>query len=167
MIFAGALYFGFLPKGLELLGWHAMVESLLAVQQSFFGLVFYGVVVFIMEFLPVAGIKPKEIAEYFSLMSVGIQGIVPGKPTEDHMKEKLMKCKFWGGLALGGLAVTAALFDILCQSFLGTTLGTTSLLIIVGAVMQTTKQMNALLDSPRLNTQLSAEQRMIRKLDEL
>lgn len=43
MIFAGALYFGFLPKGLELLGLHGMVEGLYLVQQSFFGLVFYGV----------------------------------------------------------------------------------------------------------------------------
>lgn len=114
-----------------------------------------------MEFLPVAGVKPKEIAEYFSLMSVGIQGIVPGKPTEDHMKERLMKCKFWGGLALGGLAITAALFDILCQSFLGTTLATTSLIIIVGAVVQTTRQIVGLVDGPTLTSKLEKEERLV------
>ena len=164
MIFAGALYFGFLPKGLELLGFHAMAEYLYLVQNSFFGLIFYGLLVFGMEFLPVAGIKPKEISEYFSLMSVGIQGVVPGKPTEDHMKEKLMKCKFWGGLALGGLAITAALFDQLCQSFLGTTLATTSLLIIVGAVVATTRQLSSLLDAPALSAKLKEEEELVKNL---
>ncbi len=68
MIFAGAFYFGFLPKVLSLLGWHAMTASLAAVHSSFVGLLFYGLLVFCMEFVPVGGINPKEVAEYFNLV---------------------------------------------------------------------------------------------------
>ena len=48
-------------------------------------------------------------------MNVGIKGVVPGEPTEQHILQKLLKCKFWGGLALGCLAVVAYLFDLVCQ----------------------------------------------------
>jgi preprotein translocase subunit SecY len=48
-------------------------------------------------------------------MNVGIKGVVPGEATEKHILQQLLKCKFWGGLALGSLAVVAYLFDTLCQ----------------------------------------------------
>lgn len=69
-------------------------------------------------------------------INVGIKGVPPGHETVQHLKRKVRQAKFWGGLALGGLAVTAHLFDALCASWLGTTLATTSLVIIVGAVLQ-------------------------------
>jgi hypothetical protein len=50
------------------------------------------------------------------------------------------------------------------QSFLGTTLATTSLLIIVGAVMQTSRQVESLLEGPRLQEKLQAEQKLIQSL---
>ncbi len=49
-------------------------------------------------------------------MNVGIKGVVPGESTEQHIQEKLYKCKFWGGLALGSLAVVAYIFDMICQA---------------------------------------------------
>ncbi len=48
-------------------------------------------------------------------MNVGVKGVVPGEPTERHILEKLLKCKFWGGLALALLAVAAYVFDLVCQ----------------------------------------------------
>ena len=121
---------------------------------------------------------------------------MPGESTEKHIMQQLLKCKFWGGLALGSLAVIAYLFDVACQvglmydvaneclndripyscpivalpcilltqSFLGTTLATTSLLIIVGAVMQTSRQVESLLEGPRLQEKLQAEQNLIQSL---
>jgi preprotein translocase subunit SecY len=73
-------------------------------------------------------------------MNVGIRGVVPGETTEHHVGDLLLRTKFWGGLALGALAVTAMVFDLGCRQYIGTTLGTTSLLIIVGAVLQTSRQ---------------------------
>eukprot|EP00878_Enallax_costatus_P042747 GHUV01050206.1.p1 GENE.GHUV01050206.1~~GHUV01050206.1.p1 ORF type:complete len:117 (+),score=9.89 GHUV01050206.1:72-422(+) len=73
-------------------------------------------------------------------IDVGIRGVAPGYNTQQFLSQKMRQCKFWGGLALAGLAVTANLFDQLCLSIVGTTLATTSLVIIVGAVMQTSRQ---------------------------
>jgi preprotein translocase subunit SecY len=73
-------------------------------------------------------------------MNVGLKGVVPGEPTERELRTKLLQCKFWGGACLGTLAVAAQLYDRACLQVLGTSLGTTSLLIIVGAVLQTARQ---------------------------
>ena len=73
MIFAGALYFGFLPRLVELLGWPALSASVAAMQSSLWGLLYYGLLVFCMEFVPVGGINPREVAEYLGLMNVGIK----------------------------------------------------------------------------------------------
>lgn len=50
-----------------------------------------------------------------------------------------------GGLALAVLAVCAQLFDAMCMSNLGATLSATSLLIIVGTIMQSSRQVGAVM----------------------
>jgi hypothetical protein len=77
-------------------------------------------------------------------IDAGIKGVAPGYATQQFLQHKVRQCKFWGGLALAGLAVAAHLFDQLCLSVVGTTLATTSLVIIVGAVLQTSRQVRAL-----------------------
>ncbi len=76
-------------------------------------------------------------------MNVGLRGVVPGEPTERELRMQLLRCKFWGGMCLGVLAVAAQLYDMACASVLGTSLATTSLLIIVGAVLQTARQVGS------------------------
>lgn len=164
VILAGALYFGFLPKALAFIGWQALESHLAAVQSSLMGLLFYGLLIFAMEFIPLGGMNPKETADYLSQMNVGIKGVIPGESTESHLKSCLLRCKFWGGLALGTLAVLAHLFDLICQGFLGTTMATTSLLIIVGTAMQTSRQVEVLLERPRVQERLGKEQALIQSL---
>lgn len=50
-----------------------------------------------------------------------------------------------GGLALAVLAVCAQLFDAVCMHTLGASLSATSLLIIVGTVMQSSRQVGHVL----------------------
>lgn len=76
-------------------------------------------------------------------IDVGIKGVAPGYNTQQFLTQKMRQCKFWGGLALAGLAVSANLFDQLCLNVVGTTLATTSLVIIVGAVLQTSRQVGS------------------------
>ena len=40
-------------------------------------------------------------------MSCGIEDVVPGEMTETYLSQQMTKAKFWGGLALGSLAVSA------------------------------------------------------------
>jgi hypothetical protein len=71
---------------------------------------------------------------------VGIRGVVPGEPTEAHIQAQMLRCKFWGGLAMGVIAVAASVYDIACMRVIGASLSATSLLIIVGTIMQSSKQ---------------------------
>jgi preprotein translocase subunit SecY len=77
---------------------------------------------------------------------------------------KVRQCKFWGGAALGGLAVAAHAFDAVCRAELGVSLATTSLVIIVGAVLQTSRQVAALREGPTLERRLDQERVVIRSL---
>lgn len=94
-------------------------------------------------------------------INVGIKGVAPGKYTVDHLTSKVRQCKFWGGAALGGLAVAAHAFDAVCASALGVSLATTSLVIIVGAVLQTSRQAASLREGPALERRLDQERVVI------
>lgn len=52
------------------------------------------------------------------------------------------QCALQGGLVLGLLAVTAQVFDATCMATLGAHLSATSLLIIVGTIMQSSRQVS-------------------------
>jgi hypothetical protein len=58
---------------------------------------------------------------------------------------KCMAFLLQGGVALGVLAVSAQLFDMACLQLLGASLSATSLLIIVGTVMQSSRQVRRVL----------------------
>jgi len=164
IILAGAFWFVLLPSAAEFCGLVGLQQGLLALQSSYWGLLIYGLFVMALEFVPLGGVNPKEVAEYLSAINVGIKGIIPGEPTEKHIQSQLLRCKFWGGLALGTLAVFAQLFDMACMRMLGASLSATSLLIIVGTVMQSSRQVESLLEGPRLNEKLSKEQALIQGL---
>eukprot|EP00198_Chlamydomonas_reinhardtii_P008179 XP_001697516.1 preprotein translocase secY subunit [Chlamydomonas reinhardtii] len=166
IVLAGAAYFGFLPKLMEMTtGDPAIAAAVAAAQLTPLGLAgCYGLTVFALEFLPLGGVNPKEMAEYFNTMNVGLRGVIPGEPTERELRTKLLQCKFWGGACLCVLAVAAQLYDMACVQALGTSLGTTSLLIIVGAVLQTARQVEGLLEGPKLQRKLDQERAAIQSL---
>ncbi|GLI64245.1 hypothetical protein VaNZ11_007444 [Volvox africanus] len=165
IVLGGAAYFGFLPRIVEWLGGGAgAAAALSAALVSPLGLLGYGLTVAALEFLPLGAINPKEMSEYFNMMNVGLKGVVPGEPTERELRTKLLQCKFWGGACLGALAVAAQLYDSACVQILGTNLGTTSLLIIVGAVLQTARQVEGLLEGPKLQRKLDQEREAIQSL---
>lgn len=76
-------------------------------------------------------------------INMGIKGVPPGEDTVQHLKLKSKQVKFWGGIAMAFLAITAYLFDQVCRQEIGMTLATTSTLILVGAVLQTSRQVGA------------------------
>jgi preprotein translocase subunit SecY len=76
-------------------------------------------------------------------INMGIKGVPPGEETVQHLKLKSKQVKFWGGIAMAFLAITAYLFDQVCRQEIGMTLATTSTLILVGAVLQTSRQVSS------------------------
>lgn len=73
-------------------------------QGSPWGLLVYGLFVMALEFAPLGGINPKEVAEYLSAINVGIKGVIPGEPTEKFITSQLLRCKFWVRALVGYFA---------------------------------------------------------------
>jgi hypothetical protein len=69
MIFASAVFYGFMPKIAELLGMHALAAAIYQLHASGWGLAVYGLLVFLMEFLPFGAVNPPEVSEYFTMVS--------------------------------------------------------------------------------------------------
>ena len=70
IIIASAASLGLQPRVAELLAWPEFGVALAAVQSGPAGIMYYGLFVFLMGFLPFGGIQPKEIAEYFNTVGV-------------------------------------------------------------------------------------------------
>lgn len=71
IMLGGAVYYGFLPKLVEVASSGAIAAAgLSAAQNTPLGLVGYGIVVSVLEFLPLGGVNPKEMSEYFGKVSL-------------------------------------------------------------------------------------------------
>ncbi|MEW5305734.1 MAG: hypothetical protein WDW36_008253 [Sanguina aurantia] len=118
----------------------------------------------LMEFLPMGGLSAKDVVDYFGALNVGIKGCLPGEQAEKFLTDLTVRCKTWGGLALGLVAVAAQAFDMYCLRVIGTSLSTASLLIIVGTALMAARQVESLMQGPSLQRKLDAERRIISSL---
>lgn len=73
----------------------------------------------------------------------GIRGYPPGEATELYLRGRLKVAKFWGGLAIASIAVSANLFDKGCKAIVGTSFGSLSLLLIVSLALSAIRQVSS------------------------
>lgn len=89
-------------------------------------------------------VNPEKIANNLSKSNAYIPGVRPGMDTQDYVASLLFKITVIGTLYLVILAIlpilTAAVFSFTSAEASAITLGGTSLLIIVGVAIETTKQ---------------------------
>ncbi len=88
-------------------------------------------------------IKPKELAENLNKNGGFIPGIRPGRPTSDYLTKVLNSIIFIGAVGLTIVAVIPIIFSGLFGanvSFSGT-----SLIIIVGVILETMKQIESMM----------------------
>ena len=71
-----------------------------------------------------------------------IPGIRPGKPTSDYIAKILSKITLFGALFLAVIAIFPILLAFI-PNLGGISIGGTSLLIVVGVALETTKQMES------------------------
>ncbi|MDD4689114.1 MAG: preprotein translocase subunit SecY [Eubacteriales bacterium] len=85
--------------------------------------------------------NPIEIANNMKKNGGFVPGLRPGKPTSDYIAKIISRITFAGALFLGFLAV----FPIVLSRWspVNITIGGTSLLIVVGVALETTKQMES------------------------
>ncbi|WVZ98417.1 hypothetical protein U9M48_043864 [Paspalum notatum var. saurae] len=111
----------------------------------------YAFLVFVFNIFDIANL-PKEISDYLNKMSARVPKIKPGKATVDYLTMIQTSTRFWGGLLLSLLATSSLLLDrYLRQINEGFSIGFTSVLIIVGSIIELRRSYQAYNVMPALS----------------
>ncbi len=87
--------------------------------------------------------KPKEVAENLNKSGGYIPGIRPGKDTEDYLTKLIFRVTGVGAIALGLIAVLPFVLQKVFNVSSSLSLGGTSMLIVVGVILETAKQVKS------------------------
>ncbi|PKI53200.1 hypothetical protein CRG98_026401 [Punica granatum] len=110
--------------------------------------------VFIFNIFDIANL-PKEIADYLNKMGARIPNIKPGKATVEYLTKMQASSRFWGGLLLSILATTSTMLDQYLRHINeGFAIGLTSVLIIVGSIIELRRSYQAYNVMPSLSKTL-------------
>ena len=90
-------------------------------------------------------LNPKDISQELQKMAVSIPGIRPGLATTFYLKQVMKRVTFFGAIILALLATLPNIIEgiLNVSSFNG--LGTTSLLILVGVVLDISREMKSII----------------------
>ncbi|KAI9119416.1 hypothetical protein K1719_010091 [Acacia pycnantha] len=114
----------------------------------------YAFFVFLFNIFDIANL-PKEIADYLNKMGARIPNIKPGKATIEYLSKVQASTRFWGGLLLSVLATTSSILDhYLRRTNAGFAIGFTSVLIIVGSIIELRRSYQAYNVMPSLSKAL-------------
>lgn len=104
-------------------------------------LVYTGLLIFFAYFYTTITFNPMEVANNMKKQGGFIPGIRPGKPTTDFLTKVLNNIVFIGAI---GLAIIALIPHVFSGTFHATiSFGGTSLIIIVGVILETIKQVES------------------------
>ncbi|KAF5188596.1 translocase subunit SecY [Thalictrum thalictroides] len=114
----------------------------------------YAFFVFLFNIFDIANM-PKEIADYLNKMGARIPNVKPGKATIEYLTKIQASTRFWGGLLLSTLATVSSMLDhYLRRSNQGFSIGFTSVLIIVGSIIELRRSYQAYNVMPTLSKAL-------------
>ncbi|XP_028550408.1 preprotein translocase subunit SCY2, chloroplastic isoform X1 [Dendrobium catenatum] len=95
---------------------------------------------------------PKEISDYMTKMGARIPNIKPGKATVEYLTKIQASTRFWGGVLLSILATSSSVLDHnLRQMNENFSVGFTSVLIIVGSIIELRRSYQAYNVMPTLS----------------
>ncbi len=104
-------------------------------------LIYMAFILFFAYFYTTITFNPLEIANNMKKQGGFIPGIRPGKPTSDYLSSVLNKIVFIGAIALTFIAVVPIFFSGAFGAYVS--FGGTSLIIVVGVVLETLKQIES------------------------
>jgi len=108
--------------------------------------VLFILIVFFTFFYTFVTFKPKETADNLKKSGGFIPGMRPGKETEKYITNILIRLSFWGAIFLAVVAIIPNLYRLgnFTQNLnIFTSIGGTSLLIIVGVISDTLRQIKS------------------------
>ncbi|PKA65018.1 Preprotein translocase subunit SCY2, chloroplastic [Apostasia shenzhenica] len=111
----------------------------------------YAFCVFLFNIFDIANL-PKEISDYMTKMGARIPHIKPGKATIEYLTKIQSSTRFWGGVVLSILATSSTILDHSLRSVNENfSVGFTSVLIIVGSIIELRRSYQAYNVMPTLN----------------
>ena len=110
-------------------------------------LFYFLLILFFSYFYASIVINPSDISKNLKKMESSISGIRPGKATTDYLQKTLNRLTFLGALFLAFIAVVPSIIENLTEISTFKGLGATSLLILVGVAIDTSKQIQTYLIS--------------------
>eukprot|EP00249_Psilotum_nudum_P008802 c21515_g1_i2 orf=527-2287(-) len=115
--------------------WVALKEALNPSNNSWLYHSVTVILIFLFNILDLGNI-PVEVNKYLMKIGARIPKIKPGNQTVEYLTKIQMSTRFWGGLMLSLLAMASSLVDRQFQHiYQGHTIGFSSMLIIVGAIL--------------------------------
>ena len=123
--FWGKVYYLFAPDGIL----YAVIYFLLIIGFSYF----YSAIQY----------NPIEIANNLRKNNGGIPGLRPGKPTTDYITKVISKITIIGAIFLGIIAILPILFSYVVKDLSGLALGGTTILILVGVALETSRTLES------------------------
>lgn len=97
-------------------------------------------------------LNPSDVSKNLKKMESSIPGIRPGKATTDYLQKTLNRLTFLGALFLAFIAVVPSIIENLTNISTFKGLGATSLLILVGVAIDTSKQVQTYMISKNYET---------------
>jgi preprotein translocase subunit SecY len=110
-------------------------------------LFYFLLILFFSYFYASLVINPVDVAKNLKKMESSIPGIRPGKATTDYLQKTLNRLTFLGALFLAFIAVIPSIIENVTAISTFKGLGATSLLILVGVAIDTSKQVQTYLIS--------------------
>jgi len=125
----------------------AMLFSPNGGNKTLYLLFYFLLILFFSYFYASLILNPSDVSKNLKKMESSIPGVRPGKATTDYLQKTLNRLTFLGALFLAFIAVVPSIIENLTNISTFKGLGATSLLILVGVAIDTSKQVQTYLIS--------------------
>ncbi len=120
--------------------------------KSIYLLFYFLLILFFSYFYASLILNPSDVSKNLKKMESSIPGVRPGKATTDYLQKTLNRLTFLGALFLAFIAVVPSVIENLTNISTFKGLGATSLLILVGVAIDTSKQVQTYMISKNYET---------------
>lgn len=111
---------------------------------NWIGMIFYVIIIIAFAyFYAFVQVNPEKVADNLKKQGSYVPGIRPGKNTQDYITQVLYRLVFVGSLFLAGIAVLPLIITNFLDLPPSIQIGGTSLLIVIGVALETSKQLEA------------------------
>jgi preprotein translocase subunit SecY len=122
-------------------GFYKFFTTWFSSSSAIYAIVYFLLIIAFNFFYVTIQYNPHEMANNLKKNNGGIPGIRPGKPTSDYIQRSLSRITFIGAIFLGIIAILPII--IAGTAGMSIELGGTTLLIIVGVALDTTRQLES------------------------